>query len=109
MRIHVEGEYFISYDGMNHTLEQEGTVGKGGKGENIGAKKVTILGYYPSIRSCIKDLLKLEIKESSASNVRELAVDVARIESKIEVVMEHVKFQIKKIVVDPNIKVEVTQ
>lgn len=106
MRIHIEGDYWISYDGMNHTLEQEGTVEKG---ENIGAKKIANLGYYPNITSCMKAMLKQEIMESSADNLRELMVDVARIESKIEVVMEHIKFQMKKIVVDPNLKMEVTQ
>ena len=97
MRIHVEGDYWISYDGMNHTLEQEGTVGKGGKSENVGAKKVTSLGYFSSIGGCMKEMLKVEIMNSTAANLRELMVDVARIESKIELVMEHVKFQIKKI------------
>jgi len=97
MRIHVEGNYWISYDGMNHILELEGTFEKG---DNIGSKKITNLGYYPSLTSltsCIKDALKLEIKESTAVELRELTVDLARIESKIELVMEHVKFQIKKI------------
>lgn len=100
MRIHVEGDYFISYDGMNHTLEQEGIVEKG---EGKGNKKVAVLGYYPSITSCMKALLKLEIMESTATNLRELMVDVTRIESKIEVIMEHVKFQVKKAVSESKI------
>lgn len=105
MRIHVEGDYYISYDGRNHTLEREVITEKG---KNKGSKRVEVEGNYPNITSCMKAMLKLEIMESSATNLRELMVDVARIETKIEVVMAHVKFQVKKIVAESNLKMEET-
>lgn len=80
MRIYIEGNYYISGSGMDYTLEQEVTVEKGkGKG-NIRIEKK----YYPSVSSCMKALLKLKISESTATDLKGLIADVARIEADLK-------------------------
>lgn len=53
------------------------------KGENAGKEVSQLIGYYPSILSALKKVLTIKIKESKASDIRELIADIYRIEQQL--------------------------
>lgn len=86
MRIHVEGDWFISGDAMDYSLERR-SIGKedtANEGKELFANK----GYFPSVSSCMKALLKERIGESTALDLKGLIADVARIEMDLKALIK---------------------
>ncbi len=81
MRIHVEGDIYISGTGLDFSLQRR-TVAKEGK--QAGEEIFTSYGYYTSVASCMKALLKEKIMESTATELKGLIADVERIETDLK-------------------------
>jgi len=81
MKVHIEGNLYLESDELQFVLKRY-TVAQSGKsyGQEIGQ----VDGYYPSIHSAIKAVMVKKIKESTATNLKELSEDIKRIESWIK-------------------------
>ena len=86
MRIHVEGDWFISGDSMDYSLEKR-SIGKEDTA-NEGKEMFSNKGYYPSVASCMKALLREKIGESKAIDLKGLIADVARIETDLMAIIK---------------------
>jgi len=73
-------EIYLESDDLQYTLKEYYTVEKG---ENAGKEASQLIGYYPSILSSLKKVLTIKIKESKATDVRELIEDIYRIEQQL--------------------------
>lgn len=78
MRIHVEGNIYITSDKHNFIVEEETT-----KQDGSGKGKTIVHGYFSDLRSAIKHLVKMKLRQSTATTLQELVRDVQRIEEYI--------------------------
>lgn len=85
--VEVEKEIRLESDEYQFTLRKyNGKVStdKDGKEREI----YETLGYYSNIHSALKDVLRMKIKESTATNLQELSEDIRRIEEWIKAKFE---------------------
>jgi hypothetical protein len=75
MKVTVEGNLFIESDAYNFILKEQ-TVKKDGSGEG----KTIVHGYFSNIEQAMKRVLKMKIKQSTATTLQELVRDIRRIE-----------------------------
>jgi hypothetical protein len=78
VKVQIEDNLYIESDAYNFILKEQ-TVRKDG----IGAGKTIIHGYFSSVESVIKRVLKMKIKQSTATTLQELVLDIQRIEGYI--------------------------
>lgn len=78
MRIHVEGNIYITSDKHNFIVEEE-TMKQDGSGKG----KTVVHGYFSSLSSVAKFLVKMKVKQSTATTLQELVRDMKRIEEQI--------------------------
>lgn len=72
------GELVIESDGMQFIVRTLMVATKNKTGVND-----TILGYYPSIASAVKAIVRMKVMESTCTTLSELLQDVLRIEAYI--------------------------
>lgn len=79
MKVHIEGSIFLESDEMQFVVKEYS-----GKTDKDGREIYKTLGYFGSIASAIRFLVKLKLMRSTAATLQELAEDVKRIEQCIE-------------------------
>jgi hypothetical protein len=89
MKIHIEGDIYLSSNGtdgkLGYVLERE-TPGKDKEGNPVIGYKA--IGNYSSIEGAIQyGLLKLKIDASTATTLQELILDVQRIRTEINAIL----------------------
>ncbi|WEK53283.1 MAG: hypothetical protein P0Y55_11865 [Candidatus Cohnella colombiensis] len=77
MKVQIEGNLYLESDSFQFILKEYGVVKEG---KNAGEETVSTIAYLTSIEHAFRYLLKQKIKESTATNVRELIADLRRIE-----------------------------
>lgn len=94
MKIHIDdtfdnegklkGSIYIESDALQFIIKEY--TGKISTDKKTGAEtdQYNTLGYYTNVKSCMKHILTMKIKESTASTLSELLEDVKRIEQYIE-------------------------
>jgi hypothetical protein len=83
MKVQIEGNLYIESDALQFIIkEYTGKVSTDKEGKET--ELYNIHGYYTNVQSCIKRLVTMKIKESTASTLSELLEDVKRIEQYIE-------------------------
>lgn len=80
MRIHVEGDIFITGDSMGYSLAKRSI---SNSGKTKGQEIFIGFSHHPSVQSCAKKLLKMKITDSTAKNLKELIADVGKIEAEL--------------------------
>jgi hypothetical protein len=78
LKVQIEGNLYIESD-PHQFIIKEYTVRKDGKGEG----KPIIHGYFTSLESALKKIIKIKVKESTATTLLELVQDIKRIEEYI--------------------------
>ncbi len=78
MKVHIEGNLFLESD-LHNFIIKEYLPRKEGKASG----KVVVLGYFSNFHSAIKYLVKLKLKQSTATNLLELSRDLKQIEEYI--------------------------
>jgi hypothetical protein len=81
MRVQIEGDIYLSGDGMGYSLEKR-TIGQSGK--SLGQESFKATGHYSNIGQALSGLQKLEISESTATTLSELAEDIQRTNQRLE-------------------------
>ncbi|MDF2649631.1 MAG: hypothetical protein K0Q73_5436 [Paenibacillus sp.] len=84
MKVQIEDNLYIESDALQFIVKEY--TGKVSKDEKSGKETelYNILGYYTNVKSCVKHILTMKIKESTATTLAELLEDVKRIEMWIE-------------------------
>jgi hypothetical protein len=84
MKVQIENNLYIESDSLQYIIKEY--TGKVSTDEKTGKETelYNTLGYYTNVKSCVKHILNMKIKESTASTLSELLEDVKRIESYIE-------------------------
>lgn len=81
MKVQIEGNLYLESDERQFVLkEYTGRVSKDKKTE-VETEIVNTVAYITSVEHAFRYLLKQKIKESTATNVRELIADLRRIEN----------------------------
>ncbi len=82
MKVKIDERFSIESDPYNFILKEVKRA-KGGKGQ----ERTVIHGYYGSVADALNKVVKLKIKESTATTIQELVTDVRRIEEYIRSVV----------------------
>lgn len=84
MKVHVDGSLYIESDEYQFILrEYTGAISKPTKEGEEGRPVYRTLGYYTSVEGALNKVLTMKIKQSTASNLRELIYDVGEIRKEI--------------------------
>lgn len=70
------GKYVITSDSLCFTINEKKKVQKG---ENKGKEYLYPILHYNTIESCLGGLLQLKIKDSDATSLEELVVEIGKI------------------------------
>lgn len=84
MKIQIEDKLYIESDDRQFIVKQYS--GKFDKEENETFK---VLGYFGKLSQAAEHLVKLEIFKSTATSLKELLIDIKRIEQRIEELIRH--------------------
>lgn len=84
MRIHIEGDLYISGDRLEYAIERKTTTQSG---KTAGAELFTQISHHPTVQSCLKAIMRMKIADSTATTLQELKADVERIEREISEVI----------------------
>ncbi|MED4172627.1 hypothetical protein P4631_09280 [Halalkalibacterium halodurans] len=79
MKVKIEDNLYIEGDGRQYTLKQYT-----GKKSSEGREDYVIHGYFGTIESAVKKVVKLKISESTASTLAELVDEIKRIRNYVE-------------------------
>ncbi|MFM1655565.1 hypothetical protein ACI7RC_26230 [Brevibacillus sp. B_LB10_24] len=79
MKVQIEENLFLESDGLQFIVKEYT-----GKQDNLGRELYKVHGYFSSVRSVLKHLLKMKIMQSTAQTLSELCQDILRIEQYIE-------------------------
>lgn len=83
MKVNIEGNLYLESDGMQFILKDyTGKIYTDKRGNVTEAHNT--LGYFPSVQSAMRHLVKMKLMESTATTLNELLQDVQRIEEYIE-------------------------
>jgi len=83
----VEKSFYLESDDMQFMIRKyngKTSIGADGKERD----SFETIGYYPSIHSALKHILKMKVKESTATTLKELSEDMKRIEAWIKAKFE---------------------
>jgi hypothetical protein len=79
VKVKIEDNLYIEGDGRQYTLKQyTGNISRDGREEYV------IHGYFGTIESAVKRVVKLKISESTATNLTELVDEIKRIHRYVE-------------------------
>lgn len=79
MKVQIEGDMYLESDSFQFIVkEYTGKTYTDAKG-NV-TEHYNTHGYFPSIESALRYVLRMKIKESTATNLQELIADLRRIE-----------------------------
>lgn len=78
MKVKVEENLYIESDDLQFVIRKYN-----GKEDKNGRPVYTNLGYFTNLSAAIQKLVKIKIKESEATTLRELLIDLRRIERDI--------------------------
>jgi hypothetical protein len=78
LKVLIEDQLYIEADSMQFIIKEYS-----GKQTTKGKERATIHGYFPSIASALKHIVKMKVKESTATTLLELVQDIKRIEEYI--------------------------
>lgn len=83
----VEKSFYLESDDMQFMIRKyngKTSIGADGKERD----SFETIGYYPSIHSALNHILKMKVKESTATTLKELSEDMKRIENMIKAKFE---------------------
>lgn len=80
MKIHIEGKTYLESDENQYILKRY----SGNCDKKTGNETFRSLGYFGTINQAIKSLVNMEIKQSTATSLRELLTEVKSIKSLID-------------------------
>lgn len=72
MKVHIEGNLYLESDELQFMIKEYSTIRSG---ENAGKEIGNTIGYYTSLSSVIKALMRMKLHDSTATNLRELLDD----------------------------------
>jgi hypothetical protein len=81
LRVHVEGDIYISGDRFGYTLEEKRVTKTG---ENAGKELYMAISHHGTIAGCCSGLLKKKISESTATTLKELVSQIGQFEEEIK-------------------------
>mgnify|MGYP001488279732 CR=1 FL=1 len=82
MKVHIEGNLYLESDQYQYLLkEYSGKTYTNEKGEE--REGFRVLGYYGTIEQAIRSLVEKKIKQSAATNLKELLEEVKIIKAEI--------------------------
>lgn len=81
MRIHIEGDLFVSGDRLGYTIERKQVIKEG---KTAGTESYVAIGHYSQLKNAIKDLTKMKVADSTASTLNELLQEINRYHGEIE-------------------------
>lgn len=79
MKVHIEGDLYLESDDIQFIIKEYT-----GKTDATGRELYKTHGYFPSVQSAVKHLVKMKVMRSTAQTLSELHQDVLRIEQYIE-------------------------
>lgn len=79
MKIHIEDKLYLESDGTQYILKLYS-----GKKNEKGEETYKSLGYFGKLQHAIKHIVRLKIKESQATTLKELMQDIKKIDDWIE-------------------------
>lgn len=80
MKVHIEKKLYLETDNLQYLIKEYS-----GKTNDKGEETYKTLGYFGQLQPAIKFLIKMKIRESTATNLKELMEDVQRIEDWVHV------------------------
>lgn len=78
MKIHIKDSLYVESDSTQFIIKRYS-----GKQDKNGNDLFNTLGFFGSLASVVKYLIKMEMMESEATTLKELLVDIERIEREI--------------------------
>jgi hypothetical protein len=84
MKIHIQDKVYVESDERQYTIKEYT-----GKTDKEGNETYKVHGYFGSLQQAVKKLIKMEIVQSEATNLKELLDDIGRIEEKINALIKH--------------------
>lgn len=83
MKVNIEGNLYLESDGMQFVLKDyTGKTYQDKKGKETEAYNT--LGYFSTVQSAMRHLVKMKLMQSTATTLNELLQDVERIREYIE-------------------------
>lgn len=79
MKVHIEKNIYLESDDRQFIIKEYT-----GKTDKNGTELFITHGYFSSIKSALKHLVKMKIKESTATTLKELIDDINKIHLYIE-------------------------
>ena len=79
MKVHIENDLYLESDGLQFIVKEYT-----GKQDHLGRDLYKVHGYFPSVQSAVKHLIKMKVMESTAQTLSELCQDILRIEEYIQ-------------------------
>ncbi|UED70760.1 hypothetical protein [Brevibacillus sp. HD3.3A] len=79
MKVQIEGNLYLESDDMQFIIKEYN-----GKKDATGRELYKTHGYFPSVQSAVKHLVKMKVMQSTAQTLSELHQDALRIEQYVE-------------------------